>query len=318
MSLRILFAGTPVFAERHLESLLSSAHDVVAVLTQPDRRAGRGKKEQPSPVKVRALEANIPVLQPTSLRDTALRDELLALRPDIMVVVAYGLLLPQWVLDVPPMGCLNVHASLLPRWRGAAPIQRAVIAGDSTSGITIMHMDAGLDTGPMLHKVEVALASDETSGTLHDKLSALGPTALLSVLADPMGAIDHGEQQDGSLATYASKISKTEGDVPWSEPAVVLDRLIRGLHPNPGCFSAVNGQRLKIHAATAVHLPATDVRPGTILRVDCNGILVRCGEHGLLITRAQLPGGKPLDVAQLINGNPALFNPGNHLHSSIQ
>lgn len=318
MSLRILFAGTPVFAERHLESLLNSAHEVVAVLTQPDRRAGRGKKEQPSPVKIRALQANIPVLQPVSLRDTTLRDELLALRPDIMVVVAYGLLLPQWVLDVPPMGCLNVHASLLPRWRGAAPIQRTVIAGDSTSGVTIMQMDAGLDTGPMLHKVEVALVDDETSGTLHDKLATLGPPALLSVLADPINAIAHGERQDELLATYASKISKTEGDMPWTESAVVLDQLIRGLHPNPGCFSALNGQRLKIHAANPVHLPTTNDDPGTILRVDRNGILVRCGEQALLITRAQLPGGKPLDIAQLINGNPTLFSPGNHLHSSIQ
>ncbi len=318
MPLRILFAGTPVFAERHLDALLNSPHHVVAVLTQPDRRAGRGKKEQPSPVKVRALAAGIPVFQPVSLRDTTLRDELLALRPDIMVVVAYGLLLPQWVLDLPPMGCLNVHGSLLPRWRGAAPIQRAITSGDNTSGVTIMQMDAGLDTGPMLHKVELGLAKDETSGSLHDKLAALGPPALLSVLADPMSAIANGEQQDDSQATYASKISKAEGDIPWTESAAALDQLIRGLHPNPGCFSTLNGHRIKIHSAQLTHLPQTDDVPGTILHADRKGLLVRCGEHALLINRAQLPGGKPLDVAQLVNGNPTLFSPGNHFQSSQQ
>jgi len=315
VALRILFAGTPVFAERHLDALLNSPHDVVAVLTQPDRRAGRGKKEQPSPVKTRALKADIPVLQPVSLRDTTLQDELLALRVDIMVVVAYGLLLPQWVLDVPAMACLNVHASLLPRWRGAAPIQRAVAAGDTTSGVTIMQMDAGLDTGPMLHKVELTLASDETSGSLHDKLAAIGPPALLAVLSDPKTAIANGEKQDDAQATYASKISKAEGDIPWDQSAVVLDQLIRGLHPSPGCFSNINDHRLKIHAAQSVCLPATNDAPGTILRVDRNGLLVRCAEQALLITRAQLPGGKPLDVAQLINGNPDLFTPGDRLQS---
>ena len=225
--LRIVFAGTPEFAAEHLKALLASPYDIVAVYTQPDRPAGRGQKLMPSPVKQLALEHNIPVLQPPTLRNAEAQAELAALKPDLLVVVAYGLILPQGVLDIPRLGCINSHASLLPRWRGAAPIQRAVEAGDSESGVTVMRMEAGLDTGPMLLKVTTPITAADTGGSLHDRLAELGPPAVIQAIAGLAAGTLEGEVQDDSLATYAHKLNKDEARIDWSRPAVELERLVR-------------------------------------------------------------------------------------------
>ena len=222
--LRIVFAGTPEFAAEHLKALLDSPYEVIAVYTQPDRPAGRGQKLMPSPVKQLALQHDIPVFQPPTLRAAEAQAELAALEPDLMVVVAYGLILPQVVLDIPRRGCINSHASLLPRWRGAAPIQRAVQAGDAESGVTVMRMEAGLDTGPMLLKSTTAITADDTGGTLHDRLAELGPVAVLKAIAGLADGSLVGKAQDDSQATYAHKLNKDEARIDWSRPADELER----------------------------------------------------------------------------------------------
>jgi methionyl-tRNA formyltransferase len=307
--LRILFAGTPVFAAAHLRALIDSEHDICAVLTQPDRRSGRGKKVQPSPVKALALEAQVDVMQPLSLKDEAIQAQLRALQADVMVVVAYGLILPQAVLDIPRYGCLNVHASLLPRWRGAAPIQRAIEYGDATTGVTIMQMEAGLDTGPMLAKHSLPIDANMTGGELHDRLAEIGPPALLEVLSGLPTALASATAQDDGLANYAHKINKAELLLDWGQPAEALARKIRAFAPAPGCFSTLTGDRIKIHAATASG-QRTDAAPGTLLEAEPSGLLVACAEGALKITRAQVPGGKPLTVTELLNGQAARFRPG--------
>ena len=307
--LRILFAGTPVFAAVHLRALIDSEHEICAVLTQPDRRSGRGKKVQPSPVKAEAVAAGIEVLQPTTLRDAAVQGHLRAFEADVMVVVAYGLILPQTVLDIPRYGCLNVHASLLPRWRGAAPIQRAIECGDDTTGITIMQMEAGLDTGPMLTKRLLPIDATMTGGDLHDRLAELGPPALIEVLGDLPAALATATPQDDALANYAHKIDKGELFLDWAQSAETLARKIRAFAPAPGCFSTLAADRIKIHAATASG-QRTDAAPGTLLEAEPSGLLVACAEGALKITRAQVPGGKPLTVAELLNGQAARFRPG--------
>jgi len=306
-ALRIVFAGTPEFAAEHLQALLDTPHQIVAVYTQPDRPAGRGQKLAPSPVKQLAQEHGIPVLQPQSLRDPAAQAELAALQPDLMLVVAYGLILPQAVLDIPRLGCINSHASLLPRWRGAAPIQRAIAAGDRESGVTVMRMEAGLDTGPMLLKVSTPIGADDTGGSLHDRLAGLGPQAVLAAIAGLAAGTLAGEVQDDSLATYAHKLNKDEARLDWTRPAVELERLIRAFNPWPICHSTLDGAPLKVLAAQLVDGQG---RPGQILAASKEGLTVACGSGALRLTRLQLPGGKALAFAELYNSRREQFAPG--------
>jgi len=294
--MRIVFAGTPEFAAQHLEALLQAGYQVEAVYTQPDRPAGRGQKLMPSPVKQLALQHGLPVMQPATLRDAEAQHALAALQPDLMVVVAYGLILPQAVLDTPRLGCINSHASLLPRWRGAAPIQRAIEAGDSESGVTVMQMEAGLDTGPMLLKVRTPIVPSDTGGSLHDRLAALGAQAVVEAVARLQAGSLPGERQDDTLATYAHKLSKDEARLDWQRPAAELERLVRAFNPWPICHSSLAGDVLKVHAARLV--PGQG-EPGRILAAGKDGLTVACGTGALQLTRLQLPGGKPLDFADL-------------------
>lgn len=305
--MRIVFAGTPEFAAQHLQALLDAGRDVIAVYTQPDRPAGRGQKLMPSPVKQLALQHNIPVHQPQTLRDPAAQAELASLQADLMVVVAYGLILPQAVLDMPRLGCINSHASLLPRWRGAAPIQRAIEAGDAESGVTVMQMEAGLDTGPMLLKVRTPIAPDDTGGSLHDRLAELGSNAVVEAVSALEAGTLAGEIQDDSLATYAHKLNKDEARIDWTRPAVELERRVRAFHPWPICQSTLDGAAVKIHAAE----PGTGHGvPGQIIDADKNGLDVACGEGSLRLTRLQLAGGKPLAFSDLFNSRREQFATG--------
>lgn len=303
-ALRIVFAGTPEFAAEHLKALLDTPHQIVAVYSQPDRPAGRGQKLTPSAVKQLAVQHEIPVYQPQTLRDPAAQAELAALKPDLMVVVAYGLILPQLVLDVPRLGCINSHASLLPRWRGAAPIQRAVEAGDAESGVTVMQMEAGLDTGPMLLKVSTPIAAEDTGGSLHDRLAALGPQAVIEAISGLADGTLKGEVQDDSLATYAHKLNKDEARMDWNSPASELERLVRAFHPWPICYSTLNGEAIKVHAA---ELGEGSGAPGTILTADKTGLTIACGEGALRLIRLQLPGGKALNFSDLYNSRREQF-----------
>ena len=304
--MRIVFAGTPEFAAQHLQALLDAGREIAAVYTQPDRPAGRGQKLMPSPVKQLALQHGIAVYQPQTLRDPAAQAELAALAPDLMVVVAYGLILPQVVLDTPRLGCINSHASLLPRWRGAAPIQRAIEAGDASSGVTVMQMEAGLDTGPMLLKVTTTITAEDTGGSLHDRLATLGSQAVVEAVTRLAAGELRGEVQDDSLATYAHKLNKDEARLDWSRPAVELERLVRAFNPWPICHSTLNGEALKVHAA---QLGEGQGAPGSVLAADKSGLTVACGEGALRLTRLQLPGGKPLSFADLYNSRREQFAP---------
>ncbi|WP_191833206.1 methionyl-tRNA formyltransferase [Pseudomonas fluorescens] len=305
--MRIVFAGTPEFAAEHLKALIDSPYEVVAVYTQPDRPAGRGQKLMPSAVKQLAVDNGIQVLQPPTLRNADAQAELAALKPDLMVVVAYGLILPQAVLDIPRLGCINSHASLLPRWRGAAPIQRAVEAGDSESGVTVMRMEAGLDTGPMLLKVSTPISATDTGGTLHDRLAEMGPPAVLEAVAGLAAGTLQGEVQDDSLATYAHKLNKDEARLDWSRPALELERLIRAFNPWPICHSTLNGEAVKVLAAS---LSTGSGAPGEILGASKDGLIVACGEQALCLTRLQLPGGKALNFSDLFNSRREKFASG--------
>ena len=302
--LRIVFAGTPEFAAEHLKALLDSPYEIVAVYTQPDRPAGRGQKLMSSPVKQLALEHHIPVMQPPTLRAPEAQAELAALKPDLLVVVAYGLILPQVVLDIPRLGCINSHASLLPRWRGAAPIQRAIEAGDSESGVTVMRMEAGLDTGPMLLKSVTPISADDTGGSLHDRLAKLGPPAVIEAIAGLAAGTLQGEVQDDSLATYAHKLNKDEARIDWNRPAVELERVIRAFNPWPICHSTLNGEALKVLAAT---LADAQGEPGQILAASKDGLIVGCGAGALCLTRLQLPGGKALNFSDFFNSRREKF-----------
>lgn len=303
-ALRIVFAGTPEFAAAHLKALLDTPHQIVAVYTQPDRPAGRGQKLMPSPVKQLAVENAIPVLQPPSLKDAAAQAELAALEPDLLVVVAYGLILPQAVLDIPRFGCINSHASLLPRWRGAAPIQRAVQAGDAESGVTVMQMEAGLDTGPMLLKVRTPITAEDTGGSLHNRLAELGPPAVIETIAGLASGTLMGEVQDDALANYAHKLNKDEARIDWSRPAIELERLIRAFNPWPICHSTLNEAPLKVLAG---RIGEGQGRPGEILAASKDGLTVACGSGALLLTRLQLPGGKALNFSDLFNSRREQF-----------
>ena len=307
-SLRIVFAGTPEFAASHLQAILQQGiHEVIGVYSQPDRPAGRGQKLVASPVKQLALAHNIPVFQPLTLRDAAAQAELAELKPDLMVVVAYGLILPQAVLDMPRLGCINSHASLLPRWRGAAPIQRAIEAGDDVTGVTVMQMEAGLDTGPMLHKVSTAITAQDTGGSLHDRLAELGSTAVLEVLQQLAEGTMQAEKQDDSLANYAHKLSKAEAKLNWQQSATELDQQIRAFNPWPVSHSQLNGQVIKVHAAEPVLENNTSAAPGTILAAEREGLVVACGEGALRLTRIQLPNARAMSVADVLNSKQELF-----------
>ncbi|KXX65068.1 methionyl-tRNA formyltransferase [Marichromatium gracile] len=300
-ALRIIFAGTPDFACPSLAALIAAGHQVVGVYTQPDRPAGRGRKLQASPVKQLALEHGIPVHQPQSLkRDPAAVAELAALEADLMVVVAYGLLLPQAVLDAPRLGCVNVHASLLPRWRGAAPIQRAVLAGDATSGVCIMQMEAGLDTGPVYHRLETALAADETGGSLHDRLAELGARALVEALPGIADGSRPPEAQDDAAATYAHKLTKDEALIDWSAPAVAIERQVRAFDPWPVAHTRLDDEQLRVWDARALD-EATTAEPGRVVGADKHGIRVATGAGLLCITRLQPSGKRPMEAAAFIN-----------------
>ena len=310
--LKLIFAGTPDFAARHLAALLSSDHEVVAVYTQPDKPAGRGQKLTASPVKELALAHDLPVYQPASLRNEAAQAELAALGADLMVVVAYGLILPKAVLDTPRLGCINVHGSLLPRWRGAAPIQRSIWAGDAETGVTIMQMDVGLDTGAMIRKVTCPIASDETSASLYDKLAGLGPQALVDTL-DAMAAGDTAaEPQDDALANYAEKLSKEEARIDWSMDAVAIERCIRAFNPWPISWFDVAGQTVKVWQAEV--LPqAHGQAAGTLLKADKQGIEVATGQGVLRLLTLQPPGKKAMSVSDLLNSRRDWFEPGTQL-----
>lgn len=314
--LRIVFAGTPEFAAYHLLALLSSRHKVIAVYSQPDRPAGRGKKLGISPVKELAAAHHLPVYQPLSLKDPAAQQQLAALDADIMVVVAYGLLLPKAVLATPRLGCINVHASILPRWRGAAPIQRALEAGDKTTGITIMQMDVGLDTGAMLIKVECPILTTDTGSSLHDRLLSLGAPALLQTLDNIKSGTITAEAQDDSLSCYAPKLHKDEAFLDWRQSAEVLERKVRAFNPVPVAFMRLRGagtdERIRILAAQ-VQSGNDGSAPGTIIRISADAIHVSCGEGSLVLQQLQLPGKKPLAVNELLRGHAHLFIPGSIL-----
>lgn len=306
-SLRVVFAGTPDFAASYLAALIESEHEIVAVYSQPDRPAGRGKKLSMSPVKELALEHSLPIFQPQTLRDTDAQQELAALKPDVMVVVAYGLILPQAVLDIPRFGCLNVHASLLPRWRGAAPIQRAIEAGDPETGITIMQMDAGLDTGDILSIKTCPIQPDDTSGSLFEHLSQLGREPLLKVLADLPRHQARAQAQDDAGATYAHKISKDEAKLDWQRPAAELERRIRAFNPFPMAWAELGGTRIKIIAAEVADSEITG-NPGAITTVADEGIDVQCGNGRLRLSVLQLPGKRAMPVKDILLGNRKLFD----------
>ncbi len=298
--MNIIFAGTPQFAASALEALLG-VHQVVAVLTQPDRPSGRGMQLTASPVKSLAQQHGIPVLQPATLKTADVQNELASMNADVMVVAAYGLILPKAVLQIPRYGCLNIHASLLPRWRGAAPIQRAILAGDSETGITIMQMDEGLDTGAMLMKSSCAITADDTAQTLHDKLAGLGAQAIVETLRQLEQNQLHPEQQDTQLATYAAKLNKVEAQLDWSASAAQLERAVRGYFPFPVATTSMRDTTIKILRAK---LHQDMGVPGTVISIDKARILVSCGQGALGLEVLQKPGGKALPVAQFIQSFP--------------
>jgi methionyl-tRNA formyltransferase len=303
-SLRVIFAGTPAFAAAHLKQLIKSSHEVVAVYTQPDRPAGRGKRLTPSPVKQIALDHELPVLQPPTLRNEDSASSLAAFGADVMVVVAYGLLLPKAILETPRLGCINVHASLLPRWRGAAPIHRAIEAGDVTTGVTIMAMDEGLDTGPMLSRATIDISEEHTTESLTQALQTLGGNALITTLDDLESSLKGATKQPDDGVTYAHKIRKEEAAINWDLSAAEISRKVRALSPAPGCFGIYKKERIKIWEARAESTPSdTGNLPGTLLALTKNGLEVACGEGDLVITRLQLPNKKPMSLPDIMNGH---------------
>ncbi|PCM44131.1 methionyl-tRNA formyltransferase [Marinobacter sp. ANT_B65] len=310
--MRLVFAGTPDFAASALRAILGTHHTVVGVYSQPDRPAGRGRKLQPSPVKQVALDNEIPVFQPENLKSPEARQELANLRPDVMIVAAYGLILPEPVLKTPTHGCLNIHASLLPRWRGAAPIQRAIAAGDKETGITIMQMDKGLDTGAMLLKSRTAIEASDTGGSLHDRLAELGGAAIIEALKRLESGELEGEIQNDEDASYAHKLSKEEGHIDWSQDALAIERLVRAFNPWPGTYTDLEDQRLRIHEARATE-EQSQKPAGTVIRREREGIDIACGKGILRIIRLQLPGSRAQTVNDLINGGKQLLLPGQEL-----
>jgi methionyl-tRNA formyltransferase len=313
-TLKILFAGTSDFAKAALETLINAGFNVIAVCTQPDKPAGRGQQLKMSSVKCFSLKHHIPVYQPATLRDQTVQHVLSDLNPDIMVVAAYGLLLPKAVLSIPALGCINIHGSLLPRWRGAAPIQRAILAGDEVTGITIMQMNEGMDTGDILLQSTYQLRVDETSATLFERLAQMGGEAIVSALR----LIEKGElsaiPQDDNLACYATKIHKSEGFIDWENSAVQLDRAIRAFNPWPVAYSYLEGELVRIWRATPLFETAVRLPPGTIVAVTRDVIHVATGEGVLAISKLQFAGGKPLEVRDVLNSKPKKFIVGKLFH----
>ncbi len=308
MSLKILFAGTPEFAVSPFKALLQSSHTIIAAYTQPDRPAGRGRLLHESPIKQLAVLHNIPVFQPKSLRDPEEQAFLKNLNPDLMVVAAYGLILPKAILEIPKYRCINIHASLLPRWRGASPIQQAILAGDPETGISIMQMDAGLDTGDVLSMHACPITAEDTSQTLHDKLAVLGSEALIAILNDMETKKLSLQKQNDSLASHAPKISKEDAKIDWSENAVVLDRKIRAFNPWPIAFTNMGDQVIRIWKAIHIENDSTsNSKPGVILNTSEAGIDVATGKGILRILELQLAGGKRLAVAEILKSKHALF-----------
>ncbi|MFI4963086.1 MAG: methionyl-tRNA formyltransferase [Legionellales bacterium] len=307
--LTIVFAGTPEFGLPCLEALVQSAHTLKAVYTQPDRPAGRGRTLQASAVKQWALSRQIPVYQPLNFKDQDTKDTLQALEPDVLVVIAYGLILPKAVLEIPKLGCINVHASLLPRWRGASPIQHAVLNGDAQSGVTIMQMDVGMDTGDMLAKVVCPITAEETAGSLHDKLALSSARPLL----DTLNALAQGhtkpQVQDNALATYAGKINKEDARINWLKPALEIDQLIRAFNPWPIAYTQLGEEVLRIHQATLTD-SACSQQPGTVISLDKRGMLVATGDKALLVEKIQFPGAKTLSVADWLNSGKKQLHEG--------
>lgn len=325
--LRVVFAGTPEFAAVSLETLINQQEalniDIVAVYSQPDRKAGRGQKLSASAVKQVALSHGIVVEQPATFKKSstegmAARQTLRSYQPNVMIVAAYGLILPVGVLTTPTYGCLNIHASLLPRWRGAAPIHRALLAGDSETGITIMQMDKGLDTGDMLYKISAPIEANESAASLHDKMAELGATAITTVLENLAQYQAEAQPQDDSQANYAEKLIKTEGEIDWTQSATKIERQIRGLTPWPGAYTFLAGQRVKILASFPVNAAQQTSKPaGTIISVGRKAILVACGHDDntdatdiekpqastLAITKLQFAGGRPMSAEQICHGN---------------
>ena len=306
--LKIIFAGTPDFAARHLDALLASKHQVVGVFTQPDRPAGRGNKLTPSPVKTLAQSRDIPVFQPKSLRPVENQHLVADLEADVMVVVAYGLILPQAVLSMPRLGCINVHGSLLPRWRGAAPIQRALWAGDSETGVTIMQMDVGLDTGDMLHKLNCPITAQDTSATLYDKLAQLGPQGLLETLSQLANGRAQPEKQDDAQANYAEKLSKEEARLNWQLSAAQLERCIRAFNPWPVSYFLIEEQPVKVWQASV--LPHVAKQPGEIVTADKHGIQIATAEGVLNLQLLQPSGKKAMSAQDLLNSRREWFTSG--------
>jgi len=304
--LRIVFAGTPDFAAASLQALLDNQdanhYHIVGVYTQPDRPAGRGQKLLASPVKQLALSHHLPVFQPLNFKADKDKEELAALNADIMIVAAYGIILPKAVLDIPKMGCINVHGSILPRWRGAAPIHRAVIAGDDETGITIMQMDEGLDTGDMLLKAYCDIKITDTSGSLHDKLAKLGGSALIDALEKIKVGELTPEKQEDSLSCYAAKLTKQEAEINWDEPATLIERKIRGLSPWPVAYTQSSQGVMKIHQAELADVSADTSSPGDILVVSKQGVIVATGNGTIRLTEIQFPGGKRMKVQDALNG----------------
>ena len=298
--MKIIFAGTPHFAEQALKALLQKQVEVVAVLTQPDRPSGRGMQLKPSPVKQLAEQSGLTVLQPVSLKNADIQQQLSAYQADLMIVAAYGLILPQAVLQIPRLGCLNIHASLLPRWRGAAPIQRAILAGDTETGITIMQMDVGLDTGDMLLKKSCPIDKTDTADTLHDKLAGLGASAIAEALDLLQQGKLKGIAQDSALATYAAKLTKDEAQLDWTRDAAELERMVRGYNPFPGASATINATTVRIWQA-AVRDGMTG-EPGEVLAVEKNALVVACGQGALGLEVLQRPNAKALPASQFLQG----------------
>lgn len=299
--MRLIFAGTPQFAARALAALAQAGHDIALVLTQPDRPAGRGMKFAPSAVKALAQERGLTVYQPAGLKDEETLARLRSIGADAMVVAAYGLILPEALLALPRLGAINIHASLLPRWRGAAPIQRAVLAGDAFTGISIMQMDRGLDTGPLLAQESMPIDAEDTSARLHDKLADLGARLIVATLPRLARGELRAEPQAAAGASYAAKITKAEAEIDWSEAAPVIERKVRAFNPLPGATTRIRGVGLKIWRA-GVH--AAEAAPGTILEAGASGIVVACGAKALCVQELQRAGGKKLSAAQFLAGFP--------------
>ena len=297
--MRVIFAGTPEFAAIALDAILAAEYSVPLVLTQPDRPAGRGLTLQASPVKQLALKHGLTLHQPSSLKSEVARQPIVDARSDIMVVAAYGLILPQAALDIPHLGCLNIHASLLPRWRGAAPIQRAILAGDAETGVTIMRMEAGLDTGPMLLKESLPIADTDSAGNLHDKLAEMGARLIVEALARLERGDRSGEIQPAEGVTYAAKLAKAEAVLDWRQAAIQLDRAVRAFNPFPGATAQIDGQAVKIWRA---ELAPGAGEPGLVLAAGAEGIVVACGEGALRLIELQKSGGKRLPAADFLHG----------------